>query len=80
MNTTTRILFAGVLGAVAMFFWTFVAHELLPLGEAGVGQIPNEETVLSSMRTNMGDKPGLYFFPGMGLGPAVRQARDVPCV
>ena len=66
---TTRILLAGVLGGVAMFIWTSIAHMVLPLGEAGISEIPNEAAVLAAMQTSMGDKSGLYFFPGAGLGP-----------
>lgn len=59
-----RILIAGLLGAVAMFFWTFLAHMVLPLGEAGVRQIDNEGPLLSSMGTTVKDQ-GLYLFPNM---------------
>jgi hypothetical protein len=65
---TKRILIAGVLGAVAMFIWTSIAHMALPLGEAGVGEIPNDEPLLKAMETAAGTKTGLYIFPGMGLG------------
>lgn len=64
-----RVLFAGLLGGIAMFVWTFVAHEILPLGEAGVKEIPNEAPVLSAMRASIGDTAGFYIFPGTGLGP-----------
>ena len=30
--TTTRIILAGVLGGIAMFIWTSIAHMALPLG------------------------------------------------
>ena len=66
---TKRILLAGVLGGVAMFIWTSIAHMALPLGEAGISEIPNEAAVLSAMQTSLGDKSGLYFYPGPGLGP-----------
>ena len=39
---TTRILLAGVLGAIAMFIWSFIGHDLLPLGEAGIRELPDE--------------------------------------
>jgi len=74
--TTTKIFLAGVLGAVAMFIWTFVAHELLPLGEAGISEIPNEDEVLAAMKSNIGKKPGLFFFPGLGLGPKATHAEQ----
>jgi hypothetical protein len=63
-----KILLAGVLGAIAMFVWTAIAHMALPLGEAGVGEIPNESAVLSSLQSNVGDQTGLYIFPGLGVG------------
>jgi hypothetical protein len=51
-----------------MFIWTSIAHMALPLGEAGINEIPNESAVLSAMQSNMGDKTGLYIFPGLGIG------------
>ncbi len=63
-----RILLAGILGGIVMFAWTSIAHMALPLGEAGITEIPNESTVLNSMQSNIGDRAGLYIFPGLGLG------------
>ena len=63
-----RILVAGVLGGIVMFVWTSIAHMALPLGEAGIGEIPNESVVLSAMQSSMGEKNGLYIFPGLGVG------------
>ena len=54
-----RILVAGVLGGIAMFVWTSIAHMALPLGEAGINKIPNESAVLGAMQGNIGDKTGL---------------------
>jgi uncharacterized membrane protein YkgB len=65
---TTRIILAAVLGAIAMFIWTSIAHMALPLGEAGIREIPNERAVLAAMHANIGKKASLYFFPGPGLG------------
>ena len=64
-----RVVIAGILGGVAMFVWLFVAHEFLPLGEMGVGEIPNEAAVLAAMRSAL-PQGGLYLFPGFGLGPS----------
>jgi hypothetical protein len=67
---TTRIILAGVLGGIAMFVWTSIAHMVLPLGEAGISEIPNDAAaVLNAMQTNIGQQSGLYLFPGFGLGP-----------
>ncbi len=72
-----KILLAGILGGIVMFIWTSIAHMLLPLGEAGISEIPNEQSVLAAMQTNIGEKSGLYFFPGPGVGPsATRQEKN----
>ena len=63
-----RILPAGILGGIVMFIWTSIAHMALPLGEAGIDEIPNESAVLGAMQSSMGDKTGLYIFPGLGVG------------
>jgi len=72
-----RVLLAGILGGIVMFIWTSIAHMALPLGEAGISGIPNESAVLSAMQTNIGDKTGLYIFPGLGVGDnASRQEKS----
>jgi hypothetical protein len=63
-----KILLAGVLGGIVMFIWTSIAHMFLPLGEAGIREIPNEAAVLDAMKSNIGENRGLYIFPGPGLG------------
>jgi hypothetical protein len=69
MNTGTRIFLAGLLGAVAMFAWTAIAHMALPLGEAGVQNTMKDEALLSELKSNVKDKDGLYIYPTMGLAP-----------
>ena len=60
-----------------MFIWTSVAHMALPLGEAGIREIPNESAVLSAMQSNIDDRTGLYIFPGPGVGKnATRQEKN----
>lgn len=54
---------AGIAGAILMFVWSGLAHTVLPLGQAGFSQIPNEAPVLSAMHDSIGEMPGLYFFP-----------------
>jgi hypothetical protein len=72
-----RILLAGLLGGIAMFLWTSIAHVALPLGKAGIGEIPNEAAVLNAMQSSMGDKTGLYIFPGLGVGTnATREEKN----
>jgi hypothetical protein len=74
---TTRILLAGILGGIAMFIWTSIAHMFLPLGETGVRQLPNEAAILDTLKSNLGEARGLYIFPGTGLGPnATREEKS----
>ena len=56
-----RIFLAGLLGGIAMFIWTSIAHMALPLGEAGIREIPNEAAVLSAMQSNIAEKPDSIF-------------------
>ena len=62
-----RVLIAGVLGALAMYFWVSIAHMALPLGEAGLRQIDNEEPLLAAMKSTLPDH-GTYIFPKMNPG------------
>ncbi len=72
-----RILVAGIAGGIAMFVWTSIAHMALPLGEAGINEIPNESALLSAMQSSIGDNAGLYIFPGLGVGKnATRDAKN----
>jgi hypothetical protein len=65
---TLRHFVAGILGGIAMFIWTSIAHMALPLGEAGIREIPNEEGVLEAMKSSISNDPALYIFPGLGVG------------
>lgn len=58
-----RILIAGLLGAIAMFVWTSIAHMATPLDSAGMSHMANEPVVLSAMQKGVGGKAGFYFFP-----------------
>src|SRR5512140_1588760 len=71
---TKRIVLAGILGGLAMFVWMSIAHLLLPLGMVGVSEITNEQPVLAAMQASMGQTPGLYVFPGMGIPPGASRA------
>jgi hypothetical protein len=57
-----RILIAGLLGAIAMFVWTAIAHMATPLAAVGFSQIPNEAQVMGDVQSGV-TKPGLYIFP-----------------
>ena len=66
---TNRVFLAGLLGGLAMFMWSSVAHMALPLARTGIKEIPNEPAVLSAMHASLGEAPGFYFFPAAGQGP-----------
>ena len=71
-----RIFLAALLGGVAMFIWSAVAHMALPLGEAGIKDIPNGTIVMEAMQKEIGAQSGLYLFPGFGLGPDATRAQQ----
>jgi hypothetical protein len=63
-----RVLLAAILGGAVFFFWGFVAHEVLSLGEIGVKDIPNEQVVVPQLRSSI-TEPGFYLIPATGLPP-----------
>ncbi|HEY2070998.1 MAG TPA: hypothetical protein VGG48_15690 [Rhizomicrobium sp.] len=58
-----RIVIAGLLGAIAMFLWSFVAHMVTPLATIGFSPIPNEAPVVQAMQSSIGSEQGLFIFP-----------------
>jgi len=58
-----RILLAGLLGGIAMFVWTSIAHMATPLAAIGFSKMNHEQGVLDAMKQGVGDHAGLYFFP-----------------
>jgi hypothetical protein len=64
-----RVILAGVLGGIAMFVWSSVAHMATPLGGVQIKELPNEQAVLAALQQHIGNAWGLYKFPGFGLGP-----------
>jgi len=65
-----KIVLAAILGAIALFIWESIAHILLPLGEAGIKAMSNEQTVLSSLKENI-KEPGFYIFPAPDRTPGM---------
>ena len=59
-------IYAAILGGLAFFMWSFVAHTLTGLGETGIQEMPNEQAVVSQMKGTFPGS-GLYMFPGFGL-------------
>jgi len=50
-----------------MFVWTSIAHMALPLGEAGINEIPNESLVLSAMQSKYRREDRPSCFPGSSI-------------
>jgi hypothetical protein len=63
-----RVLIAGVLAGLAMFFWETIAHMALPFGEMGLSTLPNEEATRQLLAAQMGNADGLFFFPDLRAG------------
>jgi hypothetical protein len=62
----TRIVAGGVAAGVVLFFWGFVAHMLLPLGELGMQSIPTDENLAAAITKDVRE-PGLYVLPGRDM-------------
>jgi hypothetical protein len=61
-----KIVIGGVVGGIVIFFWGFVSHMLLPIGEMGLKSLPREEAVSSAIKAEALE-PGLYFVPGRDM-------------
>jgi len=59
------MLIGGLLGGLVMFFWGFVAHVLLPLGESALIEATpaQQDAVLASVKENFQSGPGVYIVP-----------------
>lgn len=64
-----RILIAGLLGGIAMYIWSTIAHVATPLGMAGISTLPNEGATVAAIAGSI-DKSGLYLFPANVNGAA----------
>jgi hypothetical protein len=61
-------LLAAILGGLAFFMWSFVAHMLTGLAATGIQELPNEQAVVAAAKANI-PASGFYLFPGSGLPP-----------
>lgn len=59
-----RVIIAGIVGGIVLFFWGAVAHMFLPTGDMGIKSMPNDAAVMSALKSNISE-PGMYFYPGM---------------
>ena len=69
----TRILLAGLLGALVAFAWSAVLHMNPLTGPLGLSMLnEKEDAVLAELRSH-DLSPGLYFFPGMDMSKMMLQ-------
>ncbi|MCB9855798.1 MAG: hypothetical protein H6818_08925 [Phycisphaerales bacterium] len=61
-----RIIGAGILGGIIMFFWGWISHMALPLGEMGMDSLPNEGIVLPQLSDSIHER-SFYMFPGLDM-------------
>jgi hypothetical protein len=61
-----RILVAALLGGVVMFFWGFVSHMVLPVGEMGFKAPTNEDAVLAAVHDGLPAEGGVTMVPWLG--------------
>lgn len=71
-----RKVLAGILGGIAFFACSSIAHLATGMGEVGLSELPNEQGVVDNLKANV-TAPGLYFFPGYGLGPNATHAQKM---
>jgi lipopolysaccharide export LptBFGC system permease protein LptF len=63
-----QIVFAGILGGILLFSWGSLSHMGIGLGNTGIKELPEEQSVMSAMKSGI-PQSGLYFFPGMHVAP-----------
>lgn len=65
---TKKVLLGALVGGIVVFIVGALLHTVLGLGEVGVKALPQEETVLSAMRSAI-HEPGFYYFPAPNMTP-----------
>lgn len=69
-----RTVIAGVLAGLVLFFWGFVSHTVLPLGEVGMKAPGDEAAVLAALKTGLPEK-GVYYLPYIEPAAMADEAR-----
>lgn len=67
-----RALLAAVAGGIVVFIVGAFLHTVAGLAEVGVKAVPQEDTVLSAMRTAI-HEPGFYLFPAPNMTPRSKE-------
>lgn len=58
-----KIILGGILAGIVMFAWSSLAHTVLPIGTMGISTTPNDDAILSVLKSSL-SSPGFYFIPG----------------
>jgi len=72
-----RIIAAGILGGIAMYIWSSIAHVATPLGTMGIATLPDEGAVIDVLTKTVGDGHGLFLFPNQ-MAAAAKSAGEGP--
>lgn len=59
-----RLIVAALLGGIVVFFWGFVSHVALPIGNMGFAYAKAEDPVIAVLRDNLAGE-GVYVVPGL---------------
>lgn len=63
-----RIAVAGLVGGLVLFFWGFLSHAVIGLGEAGMDVMPAQaETAVVDTLRSESVPSGMYFVPGVDM-------------
>lgn len=73
-----RVLVAGLIGGIVLFFWGFLAHMVLPIGEMGFRVASGQDAAIAAVQATATAGEGVYLLPGMApetwRDPAARAA------
>ncbi len=58
-----------------VFFWGFVSHGLLPIGDMGLSPLPEQDRLSSILRDELGDS-GVYLFPHADPATATAEEQE----
>ena len=67
-----RIIFAGFLGALVLFFWGFLSWAVLPFHSQTTHTFPNEDAVTAALKSGNAES-GAYRIPGLGGNEATKK-------
>lgn len=59
------LLIAGLIGGIAMFIWSSIAHTVLPIGEMGLHLPTDQPAALSALAQTAKAGEGIYMYPSI---------------